>query len=649
MTLRMRGMVDRTRHVRTGRAVSAHVLACRRGAGAGIVACALAAAALVAAPRTAGGAPQAVAVQAPAATVPAVAIRRDVERLAAPALDGRRTGTPGADNAAALIIEELVAAGVKPLPGQKDLRVPFEFTAGVTDGGTSLSISAGQASARRFQGAPAVQALSFSDTREVSGDVVFAGYGLVVPDGQGTSYDSYVGLNVKDKVVVVLRYFPEDVDQQMRATLARYSGLRFKAMAARERGAKAVIIVTGPRSPGAGALVPMSFDTALAGSGIVAATIGTEALGPLWAGRQKSLEEVQKELDTGNPHVAGFALDGVTVTLDAKISRETRPTFNVVGHLPSTGDQPTGRGYVLAGAHYDHLGHGDQGSSLARQDEAGGIHHGADDNASGVSAILAIARSLASRPRKRAIVFALWSGEEMGLLGSHAFATGSLLPVDRLAAYVNFDMVGRMVNNKLTVQAVGSSAAWPRLLEQVNVREGFDLALQNDPYLPTDSASFNLAGVPTLNFFTGSHQDYHRPSDTADKINYEDLERVANFGASVILRLANAEEAPSFTKVQQTMESGGSRDAVRVFTGTIPDYATEVNGLLLSGVIAGGPAEQAGLQGGDILIEFAGQKIANIYDYTYALDAVKVDQPVKVVYMRKGERRETTLTPRARR
>lgn len=592
------------------------------------------------------------AVAAPAATVPAAAIRRDVETLAAPALEGRQTGSAGADKAAAHIIEQLTAAGVRPLPGRTDLKVPFDFTAGVTDSGTSLSVTStatGAGQPTRFTGAPRVQALSFSDTREVSGAVVFAGYGLVVPDGQGTSYDSYVGLDVKDKIVVVLRYFPEDVDQQMRATLARYSGLRFKAMAARERGAKGVLIVTGPRSPGAGGLVPMSFDTALAGSGIVAATIGTDAVAALWAGRPKSLEDVQKELDTGNPHVAGFALEGITATIDAKIARQTRTTFNVVGYLPSTGDQPGSRGYVLAGAHYDHLGHGDQGSSLARQNEAGGIHHGADDNASGVAAILAVARSVAARPRKRAIAFALWSGEEMGLLGSQAFATGKLLPSDQLAAYVNFDMVGRMVNNKLTVQAVGSSSAWPRLLEQVNVREGFDLALQNDPYLPTDSASFNLAGVPTLNFFTGSHEDYHRPSDTADKINYEDLERVTNFGASVILRIANLDEAPAFTKVQQSMDSGGSRDAVRVFTGTVPDYATEVAGLLLSGVIAGGPAEQAGLQGGDILVEFAGQKIANIYDYTYALDAVKVDVPVKVVYMRKGERRETTLTPRARR
>jgi C-terminal processing protease CtpA/Prc len=209
-------------------------------------------------------------------------------------------------------------------------------------------------------------------------------------------------------------------------------------------------------------------------------------------------------------------------------------------------------------------------------------------------------------------------------------------------------MVGRMQDNKLSVQATGTSPVWGRMIEQANITAGFDLQLQEDPYQPTDVATFNTAGVPSLSFFTGTHADYHKPSDTADKIDYEDLDRVVDFAAAIVRKIEDAGDAPPFTKVEQKMDSGGGRAGVRVFTGTIPDYATDVKGLLLSGVIGGGPAEQAGLQKGDVIVEIAGQTIANIYDYTYALDVLKIGQPAKVVYLRNGQRRETTLTPAAR-
>ena len=173
--------------------------------------------------------------------------------------------------------------------------------------------------------------------------------------------------------------------------------------------------------------------------------------------------------------------------------------------------------------------------------------------------------------------------------------------------------------------------------------------MQTDPYLPTDTSSFNNAGVPTVNLFSGSHEDYHRPTDTADLINYDDLERVARFAALLTRRAANQTEPLEFARVERTLQQGGSRDTVRAYTGTIPDYASEVEGLLLGGVMEGGPAAEAGLEAGDVIVEFAGQTIANIYDYTYALDAVKIDEPIEVVYVRDGERHTTTLTPRARR
>jgi C-terminal processing protease CtpA/Prc len=188
---------------------------------------------------------------------------------------------------------------------------------------------------------------------------------------------------------------------------------------------------------------------------------------------------------------------------------------------------------------------------------------------------------------------------------------------------------------------------WARVIEQANVAAGFDLQLQQDPNQPTDISSFNQAGVPSLNFFTGTHVDYHKPTDTADKINYDDLDRIVDFAVAIVKRIGDTVEAPQFTKVEQASDAG-SRAGVRLFTGTIPDYSTEVKGLLLSGVIGGGPAEQSGLQKGDVIIEIAGQTIANIYDYTYALEVLKIGVPVKVIYQRGSERRETTLTPSAR-
>lgn len=576
--------------------------------------------------------------------------------LASDRTEGRLSGSAGERAASDYLIAALTRIGAKPLPGRTDFRVAFDFTAGTKDGGTTVAVACTTAepacSPRSFSGEGDVRALSFSDNTEVTGDLVFAGYGIVVPDSQDFGYDSYATLDVKDKIVLVLRYFPEDADPKAKSILTRYSGLRYKAMAARQRGAKGLLVVTGPHSPNAGETIPMSFDTALAGSGVSAASISAGVADLLFASlndREKTLGAAQKALDSANPHVAGFAVPSVRVTLKPSVLRESRQGNNVFAYLPATtGATTIAKPWVALGAHFDHLGRGDHGNSLATKDDAGKIHYGADDNASGSSAVLAVGEILAKMPRKRHVLLQFWSGEEIGLLGSAAFVNKPDVPLDQLAAYLNFDMVGRMQDNKLTLQATGTSEVWSRVIEQANIAAGFDLLLQPDPYQPTDVASFNQAGVPCLNFFTGTHVDYHKPSDTADKINYEDLDRVVEFAAAIARRVIDLEPAPTFTKVDQKADPGGGRAGVRVFTGTIPDYSTEVKGLLLSGVIGGGPAEMAGLQKGDVVIEIGGQTIANIYDYTYVLETLKVGQGVKLVYTRNGERKETTLTPGAR-
>jgi membrane-associated protease RseP (regulator of RpoE activity) len=212
---------------------------------------------------------------------------------------------------------------------------------------------------------------------------------------------------------------------------------------------------------------------------------------------------------------------------------------------------------------------------------------------------------------------------------------------------VNFDMVGRLRDNKLSVQALGSSSIWSDLVDEVNASFDFELQKVTDPYLPTDVMSFNLAEVPSLALFTGSHEDYHRPTDAPETVTVADLERIARYGAAIAARLVTAPAPPDFVRVERTGQQGGQMQ-IRLYTGTIPDYASEVDGLLLSGVMGGGPAEKAGLRAGDIIVELAGQSIANIYDYTYALDLLKVGEPTPVVFTRDGDRRETELIPEVR-
>jgi len=256
------------------------------------------------------------------------------------------------------IADEAVKIGAKALPGQRDFRLPFEFTAGTKDGGSSISVrlkpdtagaqtsppSVASGLARTFESD--VRALSFSDNGDLDGTVVFAGYGIVVPESQDFGYDSYATLDVKDKIVVVLRYFPEDADQKTRSLLARYADLRYKAMAARQRGAKAMLVVTGPRSPNAGELVPMTFDTALAGSGLVAVSISGNVGAAIFRGADKTLEEAQKALDSGNPHVAGFAIPDVNVHVRASVEREKKTGNNIVAYLPAPAD--AGESYWLS-------------------------------------------------------------------------------------------------------------------------------------------------------------------------------------------------------------------------------------------------------------------------------------------------------------
>ena len=585
-------------------------------------------------------------------------IRQHIEFLADDALEGRMTGSEGAKRAAEHIATQFEELNLKSIGDEQNYFQTFEFTAGrrIIAEENRFHITRqmhGSEQVMEFSVEQDFQPLSFSRNGVVEGEVVFVGYGLTVPGELGEGYDAYVGLDVQDKIVVALRYVPEAVEPERRQQLNRYAGLRYKAMQARERGAKAFLVVAGPNSPNAGNLIPLDFDSSLADSGIVAASISDTVANTLFSPSGKDLKAIQSELDVENPHFLGqFPLPDVKVKIVVSIEKVKKTDQNVIGLLsPQALTDDTE--YIIVGAHYDHIGHGEIGS-LARKGEEGQIHNGADDNASGTAVVLELAATLsevyAEHPEKfrRGIIFALWSGEELGLIGSTHFVNHPMVPLEKVAAYLNFDMVGRLRDNKLILQGVGSSSVWTKLIEKRNIPIGFNLTLQADPYLPTDVTAFYPKEVPVLSFFTGGHEDYNRPTDDIETLNYVGLERISKLAYGIISDLITADERPEYVRVERSQSDEGSRDTLRAYLGTIPDYTTEGTGVKLSGVRAGGPADKAGLKGGDIIVEFGGQEITNIYDYTYALDAVKIGVPVEVVVLRDGKRVKLTVTPEAR-
>jgi Peptidase family M28/PDZ domain/PA domain len=582
-------------------------------------------------------------------------LRRTVEFLASEELAGRMTGSDGSRLAADYLAAQFQRAGLQPGGDNGTFFQEFEFSAGVRvlPEGNSLLLQTTEGGLSAFVLDKDFRPLAFTGNGSVSGEIVFAGYGLRVPGKEGKEYNSYAGLDVRDKIVLVLRYVPEDVSPERRADLNRYAGLRYKALTAREQGAKALLIITGPNSPGAGELVSIAFDAGMTDSAIPAASISLDTAEALFGGTGKNLKTIQSQLDTEDPHAeSGFVFPGVVGKLSTAVERIRKTDRNVLGILPPS-DSMAGAPpqYLLVGAHYDHLGYGEVGA-MRREGEETAIHYGADDNASGAAVVLAMAQTLAEQrknnsPPARGVLFAFWSGEEIGLIGSSFYAQHPTVPLKQIAAYFNFDMVGRLRDNKLTLQGIGSSSVWKKALEKRNVVAGFHLTLQDDPYLPTDSTAFYLKEVPFINFFTGSHEDYHRPTDTAETLNYDGLERITRFASALVSDLAGTANRPDFVKVEPSGPSEG-RDNLRVYIGSIPDYTTEISGVKLAGVRGNSPADKAGLKAGDVVVEFAGQKITNIYDYTYALDAAKIGQPVEVVVQRGGHPQTLRVIPEAR-
>ena len=585
-------------------------------------------------------------------------LRRFVTDLASEKMAGRLTGTEGERLATEYAAALLEKNGLEPAGDDGTFFQSFEFTAGVSLGPkNSLSISDNRES---YTIDKDWRPLTFSKTGEFDPTaVVFAGYGIVAPasDEHG-EYDSYAHLDVTDKWVLIFRYLPEDIDVKYRQHLNRYASLRYKAMVARDRGARGLIIVSGPNTKVKEKLVTLSFDASLAGTSIGALSV-TDTLAEEWLKLfDKSLKELQDTLDTGQL-TSGFDIRGLTLKVIIDIQQEKRHGRNVLARLRASA-QAAKTGMIVVGAHIDHLGNGLGNGSLARGDEKGQIHFGADDNASGAAAVLGVAKTLAAQQAKgevalkRDVLFALWSGEEMGLLGSSHFVKTfgqvekepkTLAPA--ITAYLNMDMVGRL-DSALVMQGVGSSSVWPEKIEQQNVPIGLPITLQNDSYLPTDATAFYLKQVPILNAFTGGHAEYHSPRDTVEKLNYAGLKKIAQLMTGLTRSLASSQASPDYIEIAKPKSPVG-RVQLRAYLGTIPDYAQgNITGVKLSGVAKGGPADLAGVRGGDVVVELAGKAVENIYDYTYVVGSLKIGEPVGIAVMRNGQRTALTITPTSR-
>ena len=588
-------------------------------------------------------------------------LRQVVAELASERMAGRLTGTDGERLATEYAAAMLEKSGLEPAGDNGAFFQSFAFTAGVSLGPKNVlkqQPASASEQARAYAVATDWRPLTFSQVGDFApASVVFAGYGIVAPAvDEHPEYDSYAHLDVQDRWVLVLRYLPEDIDAAYRQHLNRYASLRYKAMVARDRGARGLIVASGPNTTVKEQLVPLAFDASLAGSSIGAVSV-TDALAEAWfrqAGR--SLKETQASLDTGQL-IPGFGLDGLTLEATIDIRQEKRQGRNVLARLRAA-ERTADTGIVVVGAHIDHLGTGLGSGSLAREDEKGRVHVGADDNASGVAAVLGIAKTLAVQQAagemalKRDVVFALWSGEELGLLGSSHFARTFGQPEPQtlspdISAYLNLDMVGRL-DTALVLQGVGSSSVWPEEIERHNAPIGLPITLQNDSYLPTDTTAFYLKGVPVLNAFTGGHAEYHSSRDTVEKLNYAGLTQITRLMTGLTRSLASTEQAPDYIRIEKPRHLG-SRGRMRAYLGTIPDYAQgNVTGVKLSGVATGGPADRAGVQAGDVVRELAGRAVENIYDYTFVLGSLKVDEPVGMTVMRNGQRVELTITPASR-
>ena len=581
----------------------------------------------------------------PEETITPAVLLEQVRILASPEMTGRGPGTPGIERAADHIAREFRKAGLKPI-GSNGYRQPFEVITAVRLGPqTQMHVVKGgpQKASKEAVSDKLFTPFGFSEDGAVEAEVVFAGYGITAPE---LNYDDYAGLDVTGKIVLVMTHEPREKDEKgpfRDPNAYRYTEVRYKAINAREHGAKAIIIVEDPLSHRDDPEELFAIRGVMGGSraGIIAINAKRTVAEDLLKPTKKTLADLQREIDRVlTPQ--SLSIPGVQLAIQVNLIEEMGTTANIVGVLPGS-DPILRETAVVVGAHYDHLGFGGE-YSLAPS-RYGEIHPGADDNASGTAGLILLARAFARRGgTKRTLIFAAFSAEEMGIIGSAYYARHPLIPLEQTVAMVNMDMIGRLTDSTLYVMGSKTGQEFFDLLQEVNRDFHLNLKLGKGAYGPSDHTSFYAREVPVLFFFSGPHTDYHRPSDTWDKINGDGLAKVTRLAYRIIDQLANRPEPITYVQVEEPRPAGGGRGYGAYF-GSIPDFGPgDGEGVRLMGVRPGSPAQKAGLQAEDILVEMGGVRIKNLRDLLYVLRSKRAGDTVDVVFLRNGQKIQGTAT-----
>ena len=552
-------------------------------------------------------------------------LKAHISFLASDALKGRKTGLEGDSLAAEYIRKQLKESGLIPLQdkGFQHFRVTDKI---VTGSANSLIVNeAHQTLNTDF--AP----FAFSENAFFSGEVVFAGFGFSINE-DSLKWDDYKGLDVKGKVVMILRADPEI--EKNASPFIKYSKDRDKVLQAKDLGAAAVLLVSGKVFDPEDKFEPLAKGDQSVG--LPAFRISRKMANSILAVKKLDIEDLEKQLNekrSPNSFVVGGSVSG-----HSDVNQTTVPTRNVVMLLPGS-DKKLKDQYIILGAHFDHLGMGGQGSG-SRVPDTVAVHYGADDNASGVAMILELAQKLAANPQnhKRSIIVAAFTGEEMGLLGSKKFVELPGADLAKVNAMVNMDMVGRLnENSMLQIGGVGTAEPLKNMIKAENDTTVLKLSLSDEGYGPSDHASFYGKNIPVLFVSSGAHLDYHTPKDTWDKINYEGMVKIANLSYKVITDLANMDSKLIFKEAgpKETVSRGMRRKGVTL--GIMPDFAGNVkNGLRADLVTPGRPAAIGGMKKGDIITSINGKQVNNIQDYMFRLGQLKHGETINVEVLRDG-------------
>lgn len=556
-----------------------------------------------------------------------------IKYLSSDELEGRFPGTTGDSLTNSYIANEFIKYNLKPL-GDSYYQ-PFEMYTGVKlDGSNSLSVTS-SGNSNSYSVENDFIPLGFSGKGSVEGDLVFVGYGITAPE---QSYDDYkdrkgLDIDIKGKILVMMRYSPGGSDAHNNP-FQKYEPSRYKTLNAREGEAAGIIIINGPDG-GEDNLSRLAYDNALQDAGLPVVHVKREIIEKIFQNNGYDLTSVQKEIDsTKAPY--SFPLKDATAKIEVNISPVRAETNNVIAFLE--GNDPVLKNEVIIiGAHKDHVGYGAYGSLYNGKDKQ--IHNGADDNASGTAGLLEIAQKLSAQRKdlKRSVLFMAFGAEEAGLLGSAFFTKSKEFQDMNVAAMLNMDMIGRMADNKLIIYGTGTSPVWDKLIDSLNMNYNFSITKTPDGFGPSDHSSFYTKNIPVLHFFSGTHSDYHSPTDDVEKINISDEEKIANLVLDVAMVIDDADAKPEFTKVVTSNNETKSMGNIKVYVGTIPDYSSTVEGMKLAGVKEGSPAEKGGLIAEDIIIKFGKKDVKNIYDYMYAMAEFKPGEEAEVVVLRKNE------------